>query len=246
MIRDSPGGTTVPTRETVAFVLDELGTGSKRILEIGAGEGEVCHRLSVSGHATTALDSSAEAVRRARALGVDARVVEWPEYDGDGRRFDAVLFSRSLHHVRLLRPSVERAAALLHPDGKLLVEDFAFHEVSSGTVCWFRDRLLDVASARHAPFPRESFARRILGASDPVAAWHERSHTIHSSSALRQAIGERFQLARETGVPYLYRYLEDLVQHEELEALFELERRSIDDGTIVPLGRRFVGIPGTA
>ena len=92
-----------------------------------------------------ALDSSPKAVRIARAKGVDAHVVTWPNVasiEGDGEYFDAVLFSRSLHHIHPLDRALEQASRLLTTGGIVVIEDFAFHDLDRATATWFFGMLL--------------------------------------------------------------------------------------------------------
>jgi 2-polyprenyl-3-methyl-5-hydroxy-6-metoxy-1,4-benzoquinol methylase len=77
------------TRYTYDFIKRFLPRGRLRILEVGCGAGELAARLSEDGHSVIAIDSDPESAASARALGLDARVATWPDFD-DGR-FDAVL-----------------------------------------------------------------------------------------------------------------------------------------------------------
>ena len=93
----------IPTNETVAFVTPHLRPGC-RILEVGAGRGEVARRLRAAGHSVTAIDSSADAVRAAADDGIEVTHADFMEFQADP--FDAVVFTRSLHHLNPLQPNV--------------------------------------------------------------------------------------------------------------------------------------------
>jgi len=71
----------IPTNQTLEFVQAHLSAAPARILEIGCGNGELAHRLQVLGHQIIGIDSSPEAVREARQLGVEARIAQWPEFE---------------------------------------------------------------------------------------------------------------------------------------------------------------------
>ncbi|MGH7719803.1 MAG: class I SAM-dependent methyltransferase, partial [Gemmatimonadaceae bacterium] len=116
----------IPVLETLSFVLDSITAPPCRLLEVGCGAGELAARLGSHGFTVVAIDSDADAVHAARDRGVDARVARWPEHDD--APFDAVLFTRSLHHLQPLPPAVARARELLAPSGVVIVEDFAFHD----------------------------------------------------------------------------------------------------------------------
>ena len=119
----------VPTDETLKFVLKYLNSRNNRILEVGCGNGELALALQNSGFQVIAIDSSVEAVENAKALGVDARVAQFPNFDETG--FDAILFTRSLHHIHELEQAVERAYQLLNNNGLVMLEDFAFDEANN-------------------------------------------------------------------------------------------------------------------
>src|SRR5690242_15587961 len=123
------------TRYTYDFIKRHLASGPRRILEVGCGTGELAARLSRDGHAVIAIDSDPDSIAAARQLGVDARVATWPDFDA--QRFDAVLFTRSLHHIHPLAQSVTRAANSLADDGRVIVEDFAYEVADEKTLRWF-------------------------------------------------------------------------------------------------------------
>jgi 2-polyprenyl-3-methyl-5-hydroxy-6-metoxy-1,4-benzoquinol methylase len=80
----------VPVSKTLQFVVSALPPSAARtfrILEVGCGTGSLAARLAETGYQVLALDSSPKAVRIARAKGVDAHVVTWPNVasiEGDG------------------------------------------------------------------------------------------------------------------------------------------------------------------
>ncbi len=89
----------VATRETLHFVRAHLSGGAQHLLEVGCGNGALAAALQADGHTLVALDADAEAVAEARRRGVDARHAAWPDFEN--APFDAVLFTRSLHHLHL-------------------------------------------------------------------------------------------------------------------------------------------------
>src|SRR4051794_17339870 len=112
----------VATSYTFDFVIRNLPKGTSRILEIGCGAGELAARLIAEGFEVVALDGAQECVDQARTLGVEARLLEWPAQLTE--TFDAVLFTRSLHHVHELEDAISAAAGALRPYGRIIVEDF--------------------------------------------------------------------------------------------------------------------------
>src|SRR5438067_13415327 len=65
-----------------------------------------------------------------------AIVASWPTFDSSVS-FDAIAFTRSLHHINPLRQAIVRARELLNPNGFLLIEDFALDDVNEATIAWF-------------------------------------------------------------------------------------------------------------
>jgi SAM-dependent methyltransferase len=234
----------VQTRETLRFVLESAGAGRPRVLEVGCGGGELARELAALGREVVAVDSSPESVAAARALGVDARVAAFPDFD-DETPFDCVLFTRSLHHIRPVAPAVERARQLLRPRGLLVVEDFAFGDASERTARWFHEllRLLDACGAL-APAP-ESFGRRLLEGGGSLALWREHAHEINTAAEVFDAVRARFTISDARPAPYLYRYVAALAPDDArggrlVSHALELETLSGAGDPDFLLGRRIV------
>jgi len=118
-------------RHTYDFIRRSLPRNCRHILEIGCGTGELAARLSQDSVAIVAIDSDPDSVAAALRLGVDARIATWPDFD-DGE-FDAVLFTRSLHHIHPLDESLRQAVKSLAADGRVIVEDFAHESTDEKT-----------------------------------------------------------------------------------------------------------------
>src|SRR5947199_7603622 len=125
----------VPTRETLKFLESHIPVGAT-ILEVGCGEGQVACELLKRGYHVSGLDSDPEVVASAQAHGVPAVVASWPKF-ASSVSFDAIAFTRSLHHINPLRQAIVRARELLNPNGFLLIEDFALDDVNEAPVAWF-------------------------------------------------------------------------------------------------------------
>src|SRR3954470_13474908 len=135
----------VATQYSYDFIRLHLPSQARSILEVGCGAGEVASSLANDGLEVIALDSSEDCVSRARARGVDARAVPWPA--ALDQRFDAILFTRSLHHIAPLQEAVDAAIHALQPVGTIIVEDFRSELESARTTAWFVGlmRVLDAA-----------------------------------------------------------------------------------------------------
>jgi SAM-dependent methyltransferase len=119
------------TRYTYIFVKRFLPAECRRILEVGCGTGELAARLSKEGYSVVGIDADRDSIATAPQLGVDAHVATWPGFDHG--YFDAVLFTRSLHHIHPLEESVRHAAESLADDGRIIVEDFAYESADEKT-----------------------------------------------------------------------------------------------------------------
>lgn len=240
-----PGGaTSVPTRETLAWLRGVLPAGAARVLEVGCGAGELAAALIADGCRVVALDADPEAVAAARGRGVPARRARFPAFDPgpDEAPFDAVVLARVLHHVDDLDGVCARAVELLAPGGVVLVEDFAWEDVDRATACWLYD-LLQLADALGA-LPAGEWDLT----ADPLAAWRARNtseHALHTGGAMLAALGRRLDLERVQGVPYAYRWLarfyaEDPRGQAVAAAALAQERDLLREGAIVPIGLRVV------
>lgn len=234
----------VATRATTTFIASHVPSGAA-LLEVGCGDGHVALELQNRGYRVVGLDSSEDAVARAQERGVSAVKASWPEFES--APVDAVAFTRSLHHIDPLHGAVARARELLQPKGMLLLDDFAFDEANPATIDWFvRTLRSQTANALLMPRPGE-FVTDLLGAGDPVAAWHHRSHDhdIHSIAAMTRTIAEFFTPGEIGRAAYLYRYLIPVLPETSEAATFvgevaREEARLGARGEIVLIGRRLV------
>jgi len=235
----------VPTSETLTFVEANLPPGPARLLEVGCGHGELALRLQSRGHEVVAIDRSEKAVARARARGVEARRADWPQFD-DSAPFDAVLFTRSLHHIGALPGAVRRARELLQPRGRVLVEDFARHEVQPLAAEWLYQVLALLDGAGLLRRQSDPLLKAMRRDREPLAAW-QAAHDpdLHSAEAMQAALEAEFRRVETATVPYLYRYvcsrLEESARGYRLaRRSLAMERRLSTVGGVPLIGRRFV------
>src|SRR5690348_9242678 len=168
------------TRYTYDFVKRFLPDDCRRILEVGCGTGELAACLSRDGHDVVAIDVDPDSVAAARRVGVDSRVAKWPDFD-DGR-FDAVLFTRSLHHIHPLDRAVRHAADTLRESGRIIVEDFAHESADEKTLRWFVStvRLLEATGSLAAD---DEFLQKVLSKTETLKAWRQNhEHELHTAA----------------------------------------------------------------
>jgi SAM-dependent methyltransferase len=239
--------THVPTRETLNFLISSVSTGAT-ILEVGCGEGHVACELLKRGYHVTGLDSDPNVIARAQARGVPAFVTSWPEFNANAP-FDAIAFTRSLHHISPLREAIVRARELIKPTGLLLIEDFALDKVDAATVDWFAKILRSKqGKALIKPIP-EQLVTALFSASDTMQTWHDyRARDVNLFASMIKAIGERFVIRETQSVPYFYRYLIPALPETSeatsfVSKVFRRESMLGERGEIMLLGRRIVASP---
>jgi len=202
------------------------------VLEIGCGSGELAALLIGDGLQVTAIDSDPDCVAKARGVGVDAKQVSWPALLDE--KFDAVLFTRSLHHVGDLQASIAAACSALNPGGRIIVEDFRAEGGSERSARWFESLARELhASGKLSP---EATVEALLDKAAPSSA-HD--HDLHPSGEIAREL-RQFRRVIETDAAYYFRYLGPHLTDEAAEALLEHELAMIGSGSIDAPGKRFV------
>jgi len=272
-----PWGMTGPVRtagaieaevdEVQAWLMRVLPDGGKglRVLEVGCGPGVLAGRLLRDGVDLTAIDASEAQVAEARARGVPAIVSDFLAFDSPP--FDAVLFTRSLHHIAPLDAGIEKIRALVRPGGLVVADEFAHDEIDAVTAAWFWDlqAVLESCGALAPDVPRWHHGHggphghgghhRKDGPppADPVERWRERhvhEPPLHGARTLIRAMETAFELRAQERLPYLHRYFSDRVDPGDAGTrLFlrirDLEVQRIGQRLLLPIGLRVVAvIPG--
>ena len=231
------------TKVTYDFVQQKLPVHARRVLEVGCGSGELAARLLHDGVSVVAIDSDRDCVAAARQLGVDARNATWPDFD-EGQ-FDAVLFTRSLHHIHPLNEAVERAGDCLLAGGRLIVEDFAYEMADEKTLRWFGDAIGRLETA-DLLVKDDDFLNAVRCKTETLEAWRKNHESdLHTAADIFAEIRRAFGTVRRDDVPYYFRYLARAIvpaadRDKILRDFVTEETALISNGTILPLGRRFV------
>jgi SAM-dependent methyltransferase len=218
----------------------------RRVLEVGAGTGELAARLMGDGLDVVALDVDPGMVAIAQDLGVDARVARWPISLDE--QFDVVLFTRSLHHIHPLAESVV-AAACLAPRGRVVVEDFAFEAVDRRTLAWFTGAIRLLRESGLLPGDNE-LLNDLLETDGSPAAWEKyHDHDLHRAAAMEAELRRVLTDVTIGTAPYMFRYLGAAMANAPerdalVRALAEQETKLIADGAITALGWRLCGTVG--
>lgn len=179
------------------FVRASLPGPPARVLEVGAGAGELAAVLREAGYDVLAIDPAGEApgVQQVALADVDQPVGS----------FDAAVASLSLHHVEPLEESLRRLGDLVRPGGRLVVDEFDLEAFDKRALSWWIEQ--------HG------------GNEDPVELLAEMRHHLHPLPRLRGALSEWFELENTTRGAYLNRWHMDgslLPEEERLIAAGEL------------------------
>ena len=115
--------------DVTAFVRGALPPPPARVLEVGAGDGELAAALVAAGYDVVAIDPAGELPVRPIAL-----------HELEDAPFDAAVAVVSLHHVEPLGPSCRRLAELVRPGGTLVVDEVDFDRFDERAAAWWLER----------------------------------------------------------------------------------------------------------
>lgn len=210
------------------FVRERLPPAPARVLELGCGEyGGFVPALRECGY---------------DALGVDPKAPEAPGYHqaafeqfAVAEPVDAIVASRSLHHVADLGVVLANVATALRPGGTLIVVEWAWERFDEASARWCFARLAE-SDGEHPDW----LERRYEGwreSGEPweryFQAWAE-NHGIHRGERVVEALDARFARAACDHGPYFF---------AELGLAEEDERAAIAAGEVAATGVRYVGTP---
>jgi SAM-dependent methyltransferase len=196
--------------DVLAYVRAGLPPPPARVLEVGAGDGELAGTLADLGYDVLAIDP--------QPTGADVRRVPLHELDERSGSFDAALAVTSLHHVEPLEHSLGRLAELLKPGAVLVVDEF------------------DVAAFDARAAGSRLHQRRSHGAAEPAdpadLVGEHRAH-LHPLEQVVAALEPGFQVDVPVYGAYLYRW-------KLGESFRDEERAAIARAEIPAVGARFI------
>jgi SAM-dependent methyltransferase len=164
------------------FVRSSLPQPPCRVLEVGAGEGELAAVLAEAGYDVVAIDPAGEG---------DVLPVALLDLGEPDASFDAAVAVVSLHHVEPFEASCGRLGEVVRPGGTLVVDEFDVARFDEASAAWLLDRW------------RETGQGRDRNPADMVAEL--RAH-LHPLGAIRETLAEWFELAPVARASYLYRW----------------------------------------
>ena len=165
----------------LAFARGALPPAPARVLEIGAGDGELAAALRAQRYAVTAIDPRAE-----QAEGVEPIAL----IDAAGT-YDAALAIVSLHHVEPLAESCAHLAGLLEPRGVLAIDELDVRRYDERVTSWW------LHQRRAAGFDDDHTPESLLEGM--------RGH-IHALDDVLAALAPHFELGVPVRGPYLHRW----------------------------------------
>jgi 2-polyprenyl-3-methyl-5-hydroxy-6-metoxy-1,4-benzoquinol methylase len=170
------------TRDLLAFVRSSLPPSPARVLEIGAGQGELATALSAADYRVTGIDPAAEPgshVQRRSLL----------EAEGS---FDAAVAVVALHHVDPLEQSCAHLATLVEPGGLLVIDEIDIERYDQRATSWWLGQRL----ALGRPHDEQ----------DPTRLLEELRHHIHPLNLIKAALEPHFELGEPIRGAYLHRW----------------------------------------
>lgn len=198
------------TTDLLAFVRAGLPAPPARVLEVGAGNGELALAIGADGYDVLAIDPDPR--------GADVRRVALLDLDERNGSFGAALAVTSLHHVEPLEESLGRLADLLEPGGVLVVDEFDVGAFDERAAEWWLRQRRALGGTEHA-------------SAEELVAEH-RAH-LHPLERIVAALELHFELTAPVSGPYLYRW--DLA-----ESLRPEEEEAIARGEIPAVGARLI------
>ena len=162
-------------RARVPLAID-LGTGTGRMLELLAGVADTAVGYDVSHDMLTVARANLERRRLANCHVRFGDILSLPEPSGAA---DIVVIHQVLHYLDDPRAAIQEAARLLAPGGRLIVVDFAPHEVES---------LRENHAHRRLGFPGAEMAEFVSGAGLDLAAVHDLPPAAGSEGQLTVSI----------------------------------------------------------
>ena len=187
--------------DLLAFVRSNLPAPPLRVLEIGAGDGELARTLADAGYDLLAIDPEPR--------GSEVRRIALHELDEPPASFGAALAVTSLHHVEPLEGSLEHLAELLEPGGVLVVDEFDVAALDERAAEWWLRQ------------------RQAIGAAEQMSAaalvGEHRAH-LHSLARIIAALEPSFRVSPPVYGPYLYRWnLDESFRPREEDSIARME-----------------------
>jgi SAM-dependent methyltransferase len=197
--------------ELRAFVRANLPEPPARVLEVGAGAGDLARALRAGGYDVLAIDPKSDSD--------DVRAVALADLDEPAGSFAAAVAVVSLHHVDPLEDSCRRLGDLVEPGGTLLVDEFDVAAFGVREASWWLEQ------RRALGEPQEKTAEELVA--------EHREH-LHPLDRILAALEPNVELGPPLRGPWLHRW-------NLGESLRVVEEEAIARGRLHATGARLVG-----
>jgi SAM-dependent methyltransferase len=167
------------TGEPLGFVRSALPAPPARVLEVGAGEGELAAALGRLGYDVVAIDPEPRAPHV-----VPVALHELREPAGS---FDAAVAVLSLHHVEPLRESCRVLAEIVRGGGWLVIDEFDVERFDERAARWW----LGQRAEEHG---------------EPSTLVRDLRHHLHPVERIRDELSSSFALGEPVRGAYLHRW----------------------------------------
>jgi SAM-dependent methyltransferase len=209
------------------FVAAQLPASPARVLEVGCGPlGGFVPALLAGGYDAIGVDRNAPAGRA--YLQVDF------EHCAPREPVDAIIASRSLHHVGHVGEVLDHAVATLRPGGLVIVAEWEWECFDEATARWCFARLATAEGADPSWLQRRGQDWRSSG--EPwdayFSAWAN-GHGLQRADGIIAGLDERFERVLCERGPYFHADLDGVEEDDE--------RAAIATGEIRAIGIRYVG-----
>ena len=201
--------------EVVTFVLGHLPAAPARVLEVGAGEGDLARRMAEAGYDVVAVDPQASTP--------DVLPIPLDELEEPASSFDSAVAVLSLHHVHRLDESCAHLASLLRPGASLIVDELDLDRFDEQAAAWWleQQQLLGIAHDHEHELSAEAVVARLR-------------EELHPLTRILASLDPYFDLQLTWRGPYLYRWRLG-------ESRLPMEDELIEAGTLQAIGVRLVG-----
>lgn len=211
------------------FVRSRLPPPPATVLELGCGPaGGFVPALREHGYDAAGIDPNAPDADGFHRIGFEQYEPPQP--------VDAIVASRSLHHVCDLGEVVRSMVAALRPGGTLIVAEWAWEQFDAETAEWCFARMRDDDESADGWLRRRRDAWAESGEDweSYFFTWAA-GHGLHRGEGILEALAQRFDTALSTRGPYFFADLTGVVEADEEAA--------IAAGAIQATGVRYAGTP---
>jgi SAM-dependent methyltransferase len=167
-----------------------------RLLDLGAGNGWLSHRVALEGHCATALDIRGDDVDGLGAAQpfvqrsggrMRVAVASFDAVPAEDASFDIAVFNASLHYATDLAAVLEEAARVVRPGGRLAILDSPVYHREADGLAMVAEKTADASrrfgeraqSLMALPFIEFLTRERLAAASAPIGLEWRRSRVLY-------------------------------------------------------------------